>query len=123
MLERTWVHVPQLTERDAPTADAINQQLKLKFAEMASCEPYAAESANVDGEITLRSPHLIGAVAHVDVTCMHALHPVIENVSFFFDAVTGELLPTILKPDAAPELDRRFRAKAPPSEWKVRTTH
>lgn len=112
----TWVHVPQLAARETPAADVINQQLKLKFDEMASCEPYAAESANVDGEITLRSPRLVGAVAHVEVFCVHALHPVIENVSFFFDAVTGERLPTILKPDAEPELERRFLAKQPALE-------
>ena len=41
---------------------------------------------------------------------------VIENVSFFFDAMTGELLPTILKPDVEPELERRFLEKEPARE-------
>lgn len=114
--ERTRVHVPQLAARDAPAAEAINQQLKREFEEMASCAPNTAESVDINGDITLRSPHVIGVVAYVEAFCFGALHPIIEKVSFFFDAVSGARLPAVLKPDAETELERRFREKAGPPE-------
>lgn len=115
-VDRAWGHIPQLSASDAPAAEEINRQLTQAFDALASCEPQAVEQAHVDGDITLLAPHLIGVVAHVDVTCLGALHPVLENVSFFFDPVSGARWPTVLELGAEPELARRFREKAPPDE-------
>lgn len=117
------VHVPKLSARDARAAEAINRQLERALRELASCAPQAVERVSVEGEVTLRAPLLIGVVAHVDATCVGALHPTIETVSFFFDAETGAQLPTVLLPDAQPELERRYRQKAPPSQCEAEDVH